>query len=275
VSPVWAVVLAGGGGARFGGPKQFARLGGRTLLEHSAATAAGCCDGVVVVVPANAVAAGSGPAAADPAANPAADPAAGTDAAAAGAGAAETVRAAGVPAAVVAGGATRAESVRRGLHAVPGAAGTVVVADAAHPLASPALFRRVVRAVEEGADGAVPGLPLTDLVRRLQPDGRPGTVAADVLGVAGPAVARDGAVLVQMPQAFRAVVLRAAHADGAEGVEDSTMVSAAGGVVVVVPGEPGNLHVTTAEELALAARLLPRAAAAVRPCPEAAPPAHG
>lgn len=260
MSPVWAVVLAGGGGARFGSRKQFARLGGRTLLEHSAATAAACCAGVVVVVPADA-----------------ADATAGTEtvAAAAGAGAAETVRAAGVPAAVVAGGATRAESVRRGLRAVPPAAGVVVVADAAHPLASPALFRRVVRAVEKGADGAVPGLPLTDLVRRLQPGARPGSDAADLLGVAGPAVARDGAVLVQMPQAFRAGALRAAHADGAEGVEDSTMVSAAGGVVVVVPGEPGNLHVTTAEELALAARLLPPEAATAGPRSEAVPPAHG
>jgi 2-C-methyl-D-erythritol 4-phosphate cytidylyltransferase len=63
-------------------------------------------------------------------------------------------------------------------------------------------------------------------------------------------------VLVQMPQAFRADLLRAAHATGEDGVEDSTMVAALGARVAVVPGDPLNLHVTTPEELRLARRLL-------------------
>jgi 2-C-methyl-D-erythritol 4-phosphate cytidylyltransferase len=146
---------------------------------------------------------------------------------------------------IAAGGAHRAASVRSGLAAVPADAAIVVVADAAHPLASPALFARVVDAVRAGAGGALPGLPLTEVIA---------TVADDGTRTGG--LPRTGHVLVQMPQAFRADLLRAAHAGGEDGVEDSTMVAALGARVVVVPGEPANLHVTTPEELALAQRLV-------------------
>ena len=58
------------------------------------------------------------------------------------------------------GGATRADSVRCGLAAVPDEAEVIVVHDAARPLASPALFAAVIGAVTDGgADGAVPGVP--------------------------------------------------------------------------------------------------------------------
>jgi 2-C-methyl-D-erythritol 4-phosphate cytidylyltransferase len=145
----------------------------------------------------------------------------------------------------VAGGGTRAASVRAGLAAVPADARVVVVADAAHPLATPALYARVVAAVRDGADAAIPGLPLTEAVATVEPGGWTGTTL--------PAAGR---VLVQMPQAFRAAVLRAAHASGADAVEDSSLVAALGGKVRVVPGDPANLHVTTAAELELARRLL-------------------
>jgi 2-C-methyl-D-erythritol 4-phosphate cytidylyltransferase len=59
-----------------------------------------------------------------------------------------------------------------------------------------------------------------------------------------------------MPHAFRADLLRAAHAGGEDGVEDSAMVAALGARVAVVPGDPANLHVTTPQELTLARRLL-------------------
>ena len=48
----WAIVLAAGGGTRFGGPKQFADLAGRPMLEHTVHSASTACDGMVVVLPA-------------------------------------------------------------------------------------------------------------------------------------------------------------------------------------------------------------------------------
>jgi 2-C-methyl-D-erythritol 4-phosphate cytidylyltransferase len=129
----WAIVLAAGGGTRFGGSKQFADLAGRPLLEHTVRSASTVCDGVVVVLPAAHLGRWTAPA--------------------------------GVH--VVTGGATRAQSVRAGLAAVPAWAAVIVVWDAAHPLATPALYRRVVDAVLAGADAAVHSLPLSEVVKEI------------------------------------------------------------------------------------------------------------
>ncbi len=132
----WTIVVAAGRGERFGGDKQAADLGGRPVVAHSVATAAGASDGVVVVVAAErrteAVALLDG-----------------ID---------------GV-AAVVDGGATRSASVRAGLAAVPDDAEVVLVHDGARPLASADLFARVVDAVRAGADAVVPGVPVADSLR--------------------------------------------------------------------------------------------------------------
>lgn len=217
-SAVWAIVLAGGGGARFGGAKQYAELGRRPLVSWSIAAAAEVADGVVAVV-------------ADPATRwPGSD-------------------VAGIR--VVAGGADRAGSVAAGLAAVPADAGIIVVADAAHPLAEPALFRAVVDAVSAGADGAVPGLPLVEVLARV-----------DEGGVRRGGLPRDGLVQVQTPQAFRAQVLRRAHADRPGGTEDSALVADAGGRIVVVPGQATNLHITTPDDLEVARRLVASSASA-------------
>jgi 2-C-methyl-D-erythritol 4-phosphate cytidylyltransferase len=207
---VWAIVLAGGGGNRFGGLKQFAELDGQTLLERVVQLAAKCCDGVVVVLPAG------------------------------------HERAAQPGQVSATGGGTRAESVRSGLAALPPEAGVVVITDAAHPLASLGLYEQVIAAVQAGADGALPGLPLADAIKRLEPDGS-----------AGATTAAGGHVSAQMPMAFRLEALRSAHARVGDAVEDSAMVTADGGRVVVVPGEPTNVHVTTPAELAIAVALLP------------------
>ena len=143
-------------------------------------------------------------------------------------------------AATVIGGASRSGSVRAGLAEVPKGAEIVVVHDAARPLAPHGLFTAVIDAVRAGADGAVPGLPVPDTVKRVA-DGR--VVAT---------VDRTGLVTVQTPQAFRAEVLRAALAGGAEATDDAALVEAAGGKVVVVPGDPLNLKITTPHDLARA-----------------------
>ena len=140
---------------------------------------------------------------------------------------------------VVTGGETRSESVRRGLEAVPAAAEVVLVHDGARPLASAELCRRVVAAVRAGADAAVPAVAVADSLRRR-----------------GAAVDRAEFAAVQTPQGFRAAALRAAHAAGAEATDDATLVEAAGGRVVLVDGEPGNIKITTPADLRMAEALL-------------------
>jgi 2-C-methyl-D-erythritol 4-phosphate cytidylyltransferase len=146
--------------------------------------------------------------------------------------------------AAVAGETTRSASVRAGLAAVAASATIVVVHDAARPLASTDLFASVIDAVRSGADAAVPSLPVPDTVKRVEGD--------HVLET----VSRDGLVTVQTPQAFRARALRAAHATGDEATDDAALIEAAGGRVVVVPGDPANVKVTTPADLAVAAALL-------------------
>lgn len=199
--PVWVIVVAGGGGTRYGAPKQFELVAGRRVIDWSIRSAWTVADGVVVVLPA-------------------AD--------------AETfVPAAEAPVVVVAGGATRAASVRHGLAAVPGDAGVILVHDAARPAASDELFARVVAAVRAGADGVVPGVAVTDSLRNR---------------VRG-AVDRDALVAVQTPQGFPASVLRAAHARGADASDDATLVEDAGGTIQIVDGEMANAKLTHPHDL--------------------------
>ena len=67
---------------------------------------------------------------------------------------------------------------------------------------------------------------------------------------------RSSLVAVQTPQAFRADVLRRAHASGAEGTDDAALVERAGGRVVTVPGEPWNRKITGPDDLDWARRWL-------------------
>jgi 2-C-methyl-D-erythritol 4-phosphate cytidylyltransferase len=213
---VWSIVVAGGSGRRFGQLKQFALLGGRPVLQWAVAACRTCSAGVVLVVP---------------------DASGGDD-----------THGADV---VVTGGATRADSVRRGLATVPADATVVVVHDAARPLATPDLFVAVIAAVTEGgADGAVPGVPPSDTIKAVDESGR-------VINT----LDRATLVAVQTPQAFRADVLRRAHDEAASGAtvgatDDAMLVEALGGAVQVVPGEPGNLKITDPADLKVAERLL-------------------
>ena len=204
----WAVIVAAGWGERFGGPKQFAELGGARLVDHAIDTASAACDAVVLVVPD-----------------------------------ASDWHGADVDA-LVTGGATRAESVRAGLGAVPPTAEIIVVHDAARPLATTEVFEAVIAAVRDGADGAVPGLAVADTLKRVD----------DVRVTA--TVDRVGLVAVQTPQAFGADILRAAHAGQGEATDDAALVEELGGTVVVVAGDPRNLKVTGPADLMIAAALL-------------------
>jgi 2-C-methyl-D-erythritol 4-phosphate cytidylyltransferase len=209
---VWAVVVAAGSGVRYGGPKQFAMLAGTRVVDRSLAVARAACDGVVLVL-----------------SDPDAWDGTGADA-------------------VVAGGATRAASVRAGLDAVPADAEVVAVHDAARPLAGPELYAAGVAAVRAGADGAIPGIPVADTLKRVEVRGDEQVIVATV--------DRTTLVAAQTPQAFRADVLRAAHASGDDATDDAALVEARGGKVVIVPGDPANLKLTGPHDLAVAAALL-------------------
>lgn len=200
--------MAGGVGRRFGSAKQFVTLGGQLVVQRAVQTALDSCDGVVVVLPGDA--AWDGPGAVS----------------------------------VTTGGATRSESVRRGLARVPADAGIVVVHDAARPLASAELFAAVIAAVRAGADAAVPGLAVADTLKRVE------------AGVVVATVERGGLVAVQTPQAFRAAILRAAHGAGGQASDDAGLVEAAGGRVAVVPGEATNFKLTAPGDVALARAVL-------------------
>jgi len=138
----------------------------------------------------------------------------------------------------VAGGETRSESVRCGLAAVPAEATIICVHDAARPFASAHLYREVIMQVHAGADGAIPALPVTDTIKQVN---------SQNIVVATPD--RSSLVAVQTPQAFRASVLRSAHASCPEGTDDATLVEAMGKQVVVVAGEAMNRKLTAPEDL--------------------------
>lgn len=195
---IWTVVVAAGSGTRFGGAKQFEVVGDRRVLDWATAAAHSVSHGIVVVVPESYVESEGG----------------------------------------IAGGPTRSASVRCGLAAVPMTATIICVHDAARPFASEHLFREVVAAVHNGADGAVPALAVTDTIKQID---------AHNMVVTTPN--RAGLVSAQTPQAFRAPVLREAHMTQSEGTDDAALVEALGKRVVVIPGESLNRKLTTQEDL--------------------------
>jgi 2-C-methyl-D-erythritol 4-phosphate cytidylyltransferase len=213
---VWAVIAAAGRGERLGmdRPKAFAALGGRPMLAESLERLdrSDWVDSIVVVAPSEweepvillAEELGCGKVVAS-----------------------------------VGGGATRAESVRIGLDEIGDDAAVILVHDAARPLLPDHVIERLLAALNEGFDGAVPGLPLVDTVKRVRH------------GVVEETLPRGELVAVQTPQAFVAPVLREAVAGASDAPDCSSLVEARGGRVKIVDGDVRLLKVTTAEDLAL------------------------
>jgi 2-C-methyl-D-erythritol 4-phosphate cytidylyltransferase len=215
---VWAILAAAGRGERLGldRPKAFAKLNDRPLLAESLERleASDWIERIVVAAPAGWE---------EPCILVAEEVAAGK--------VAETVT----------GGETRTESVRRALEEVPKAAALVLVHDAARPLVSDEVIERVVSGVGDGWDGAVPGLPVSDTVKRVEGEGVAETID------------REGLVVVQTPQAFLAEVLKRAVESGSEAGDCAALVEAAGGRVRVVPGDRRLVKVTEPADLELVA----------------------
>ena len=219
---VWALLVAAGAGERLGAdrPKAFVGLGELPLLAEPLRRLddSEWIDAIVVVVPTGWE---------EPAIL-----------------LAEELSAAKVVAAV-AGGETRAESVRAALEEVPVDALVVLVHDAARPLVTDEVIGRVLAPLSEGWDGVVPGLPVIDTVKTV--DGR------RITGTP----AREQLVAVQTPQAFSSSALRGAYAgDLSEATDCSALVEARGGRVTWVEGDPRLLKVTTPADLELVASWL-------------------
>jgi 2-C-methyl-D-erythritol 4-phosphate cytidylyltransferase len=220
MSSTWAIVVAGGDGSRLGAdrPKAFVGLGGRPLLGHSIDLLEDhpAVDRIVLVVPAEWE---------EPATLLADE------------------LAAGKVVAAVPGGETRALSVAAGLGVVADDAEAILVHDAARPFASAGLVDRLLEALATHA-GAVPAVAVTDTVKRVT-----GGRVAETLD-------RSELRAVQTPQAFRAEALRRAYAGPVAALRDATdcasLVEAAGLDVAVVPGEGGNMKITSPEDLARA-----------------------
>ncbi len=150
---------------------------------------------------------------------------------------------------VVTGGAERQDSIFQALQALALEPGDpVAVHDGARPLVSAELLDRLCAALV-GWDGVVPGVPVKDTIKRVDEHG-------EVLQT----LVRSELVAVQTPQVFRAGVLleayRRARSLGHVGTDDASLVEWAQGRVRVIPGDPRNLKITTAEDLVLAESLL-------------------
>ena len=147
--------------------------------------------------------------------------------------------------AVCAGGASRSGSVANGLRALHGIpAAYVAVHDAARPFVTPALIARVLSAAQQHG-AAVPGVPCADTIRRVDGNER----ALETLP-------RDALRAIQTPQVFSRPLLERAYAAQAANLDsftdDAAVVEAAGAPVFVVPGDYGNMKLTTPRDLAFA-----------------------
>ncbi len=232
---VTALVVAAGEGRRFGGPvpKQFLPLGGIPLLAHTlrALAVPGLVDGIVAAVPAGAEARCW----------------------------AEVVAplALSVSVTLVPGGRERQASVLAALGRAGPAAGLVLVHDGVRPFVPRRDLEGVIRAA--AAHGAaILAVPVRDTLKRAAADGRPPMVIETV--------PREGLWAALTPQAFRRDLLARAHqeavAAGVTATDDAALVERLGHPVAIVPGWPGNIKVTSPEDLAMAEALLARGASA-------------
>jgi 2-C-methyl-D-erythritol 4-phosphate cytidylyltransferase len=232
----FAIIVAGGTGERFGSPdgKQLAEVAGRPVVAWSVAAFEECADieGIVVVAHPDRVAMYAA------------------------ATVSSKVRA------VVAGGATRQESVAAGIAEVPEDADAVAVHDGARPLVTPAVVAEALRTLREDPDvaGVVVGHPMFDTVKRVEAH------------VVTETVDRNGLWVAQTPQVFRydllARAFAAARQDGFIGTDEASLVERLEVDVTVVLGSDRNIKITKPGDMDLARLLLQEQAAPSEPAVE-------
>jgi 2-C-methyl-D-erythritol 4-phosphate cytidylyltransferase/2-C-methyl-D-erythritol 2,4-cyclodiphosphate synthase len=209
-----AIIVAAGRGTRAGGaePKQWQMLRGRPVLAHTVAGFAGMARVVVVLHPDDML---------------------------------RGAQLFGGTVTLIAGGTSRAQSVRNALEALEGAGiERVLIHDGARPLVTPDLIGRVLDALET-SEAAAPALPVSDALWR----GEDGLVSGTP--------SREGLWRAQTPQGFRLAPILAAHRAHPGGAADDVEVARAAGMAVrIVPGSERNLKITYAEDFRRAEQLM-------------------
>lgn len=229
----WAVILAGGRGARLAPftadvPKQFLLWRGKPLFWHSAEAFARCSliRGLVFVFPENFMEEGE-----------------------------RLIRELvcqhelGLPWEVVPGGATRAESSRNGVLALPLSVKRVLIHDAARPFLEPSLVWRILENLDENVGGVVPTLPVKDTVKRVAGN-----------GLVAESLPRAQLAATQTPQGFWTQILRQSwpREFPADVTDDAILLEKAGFKVRAVPGQETNVKITTEGDLRLIVSDAPR-----------------
>lgn len=220
---VAAIIAAGGRGARLGAdrPKQFLELGGRSILDLSIDALASCgrIHEIVVAVPPDHLAAAS----------------------------ASWAGATSPPVTCVAGGARRQDSVANAFARTSAHADIILIHDAARPFVTAAVIDRAIDAARaHGA--AIAAIPVRDTVKQAGP------AAADGARPIAATIPRETVFLAQTPQAFRRDVLARALAAGGglDATDEAMLVERLGLPVQLVDGDPGNVKITTPDDLAAA-----------------------
>lgn len=210
-----AIIAAAGSGQRFGAtvPKALIQLGNRTLLEHAVAAMAPIADEIIVCAPV---------------------------------GHEDQIRTLlGDGAIVVTGGATRSQSVRAGLAAVNKNSEFVLVHDAARPLASTDLARRIIDALTGGEVAVIPGIAQIDTVKNV-----------DASGYVTNTPERSQLRKIQTPQGFSLEILISAHESKVEATDDGALIELLGYKVKIIDGEERALKITTPADLNSALQFL-------------------
>ncbi len=216
------IVPAGGVGKRVGEqiPKQFISLGGRPLIRHTLAIFEGLPEIDLVVVPVVPTWEGH---------------------------LREVLCDYGKDLRVVTGGASRQESVARGLEVVPPEAEIVLVHDACRPFASRELVRKVLQMVQEKG-AALAALPSRDTVKEIEGEKVLRTLPRERIYLAH---TPQGALFKTLQEAFSW-----ARKKGLEFTDEASLLEGFGVSVYVVPSEFKNFKITTREDLELARLLL-------------------
>ena len=212
---VAVIIPAGGSGVRLGAkiPKALVHIGGRTLIEHAVANMSPIADLVIVAAPKGLES--------------------------------KFQELLGSEVVIVTGGMSRTESVNAALSQLPKDCKYVLVHDAARPLASTDLARRVIKELDAGVLAVIPGLKVSDTIKRITID-----------GFVKKTPNRSKLRAAQTPQGFTTETLIAAHNLESDATDDAALVEELDIRVKVILGEERALKITTPDDLDRAERYL-------------------
>jgi 2-C-methyl-D-erythritol 4-phosphate cytidylyltransferase len=216
-----AIVPAGGSGTRFGAttPKQYSALAGKTVLEHSllALLSVSSIECVYLVVQADDKRAAE---------------------------ILENSPALSRVRLLACAGATRAQTVHQALAAIRGEIlrdAQILVHDAARPCVKREYIETLIRVAGKPAIGGLLALPVTDTMKRVSLDGKHVET-----------ISRDGLWRAQTPQMFGYETLVHALASSPDATDEAQAIEALGFAPILVQGDPHNIKITLADDLAMA-----------------------